>query len=367
MIVAAFALFAAVSCDKDNGYDATKDYEDMFKEEGKDEPTPPAPPVPEDESWFKMKGVVCSWSDVNDRSVIDYIKIARDSGLNCFSIYNAPRNTELWDRFAKECADSGIDLEFEEHMLSYLLPRNLFDEHPEYFRMNKGGVRINDVNGCPSSQAALEVMKTRAKDIARNYKSTNNRYYCWLDDGGDVCYCDKCKDLSASDQALIFENAILEGLKSVNPDAMLAHLAYYNTVDAPKNVEPAEGIFLEFAPIGRDRYHALTDTWAKGSDGRTHAEYIRALYDNLQLFPVETAQVLEYWLDDSLYSGWDPWNLKPVFWDHTLFFLDIQKYASFGIRNITCYTAYVGPAYVKKFEDIEFLYDYGRTLTKFKP
>ena len=50
----------------------------------------------------------------------------------------------------------------------------------------------------------------------------------------------------------------------------------------------------------------------------THGEYIDALEANLKVFPKETAQVLEYWMDVSLFSDWKkpavqlPWN-KNVF------------------------------------------------------
>jgi len=352
-----------VACSPEEDPNSRSGWEDMFK---KDTLPSVEDTIPEGESWFKMKGVVCSWDDVSNPDVIDYVEIAKKTGINCFSIWGGDRTSTKWKNFEAQCKENGIDLEFEEHMLSYLLPRDLYGEHPEYYRMNSGGVRTNDVNGCPSCEAALEIIKKRAETIAVNYKSTNNRYYCWLDDGGDVCYCNKCKNLSPSDQALMFENAIIEGLRRKNPDATLAHLAYYNTVEAPKNVTPVEGIFLEFAPIDRDHYRKMSETWAVGKDGRSHGTYLKALAENLKVFPKETAMVLEYWLDDSLWSGWDRQNIQKVYWDKDLFLDDINTYAAYGIRNITCYTAWIGPVYVRRFGYPTCLEEYGYGLTNYE-
>ena len=181
---------------------------------------------------------------------------------------------------------------------------------------------MEDANGCPSSEGALEEVYKNALQLGRSYAPTNHRYYFWLDDGGDICYCPLCKDKSASDQALMFENKIIQALKELDPDAELAHLAYNNTTDAPKVVTPAEDIFLEFAPFHRTWLHPLSATWAEGNDGWTHAKYLKALQENLKVFPKETAQVLEYWMDDSLFSGWNSSNLKKVPWDEEIFLDD---------------------------------------------
>ncbi|MBO5419011.1 MAG: DUF4838 domain-containing protein [Bacteroidales bacterium] len=374
-------LFSLVSCTQpDMTTDATEGWEDMFKPEEPEEPEEPdTPGTPDDpvddtkdvyadeESFFKMRGLVMGWSDVNDPKVLDYIKIAKENGLNTFSIYGADRSHVVWKAFARDCADAGIFLEYEEHMMSFLLPRALFDTHPEYFRMNQQGVRVKDANGCPSSEGALAEVYKNAIDIGKRYNPTNNRYYFWLDDGGDVCYCDKCKELNDADQALIFENEVIKALKTINPDAMLAHLCYANTTDPPKKVKPHEDIFLEFAPFYRSWDYPLADTWVTGNQGMTHGKYLRSLEDHLKVFPAETAQVLEYWMDDSLFSGWNPNKLKPVPWKYESVFLkDLDTYAKYGIRHITCYCAYVGPSYVNLFGFPDFLVEYAQALRDYE-
>lgn len=84
-----------------------------------------------------MRGLVLGWSEVSNSSVINYIAIAKKNGLNTFSIYNAPRGTLAWTTFERDCANAGIDIEFEEHMMSFLLPRDKFSVYPDWFRMDK--------------------------------------------------------------------------------------------------------------------------------------------------------------------------------------------------------------------------------------
>jgi len=137
-------------------------------------------------------------------------------------------------------------------------------------------------------------------------------------------------------------------------------------LDPPKSVTPHKDIFLEFAPFYRNWSYPLSEEWHEGRvSGMTHGKYLRALKENLKVFPAETAQVLEYWMDDSLFSNWDPNNLVEVPWDNEVFLSDIKTYASYGIRNITCYCAYVGPGYVKKFGFPDFLAQYGQGLSNY--
>ena len=350
-------------CNKYDDKPALEGWENLGKEEPDD---PDNPDNPDDGPYFRMRGLVLGWSEVSNPSVIDYVKIARENGINTFSIYGAPRTTQIWTDFQKKCADAGIDLEYEEHMMSFLLPRDLFDTHPEYFRMDENGNRTKDANGCPSSEGALEQVRKNAREIGLNYEPTNDKYYFWLDDGGDICHSPKCKGLNASDQALIFENEVIKSLKTINPKAKLAHLCYFNTLYAPEVTEPHPDIFLEFAPFYRTWAEPLANTWAKGNNGLSHADYLRALKENLEVFPAETAQVLEYWMDDSLFSGWDPNNLVEVPWKSEVFLSDIATYASYGIRDITCYAAYVGPSYVLKFGYPNFLAEYGQGLLNYE-
>lgn len=371
LMMAGCLMFTFCSCaetitDPDDGKDDQETTDPLPEEPGEGEEPGEEPGDGEDDRWFRQRGLVASWSDVSDADVIDYIEIAKANGINTFSIFGANRGLQDWKDFAAECEAAGIDLEYEEHMMSSVLPRALFYSNPEYFRMNEKGERVNDANGCPSSEEALEIVKNNAKNIARSYAPTNNKYYFWLDDGGGICHCDECEGLNYADQALIYENAIIEAIKEINPDAQLAHLCYAASIDPPKTVKPHEDIFLEFAPFYRSMSDPLSHEWVTGRYGMTHSRYLRALKENLEVFPAETAQVLEYWMDDSLFSDWDPSDLVEVPWDNGIFQDDLDTYASYGIRNIMCYSVYVGPDYVRKFGFPKFLEEYGQGLLNYE-
>ena len=53
-----------------------------------------------------------------------------------------------------ELIDAGIEVGYEFHAASYLLPRELFSEHPEYFRMDESGERTPESNFCFSNPEA---------------------------------------------------------------------------------------------------------------------------------------------------------------------------------------------------------------------
>ncbi len=318
------------------------------------------------EPFFKMRGVILSWDDVKTPESIDWISLIKQNGLNTVSVFGCDPLSEEFLAFRNRCGEEGIDIEFEDHAMSSLLPRELFATHPEYFRMDKDGVRQPDGNGCPSCAEGLEVLMSNVPEFVRKHQPTNHKYYTWLFDGGDVCHCEKCKGYNVADQGLIFENHIIKALRKIDPEAQLAHLAYHNSTEAPSCVKPEEGIFLEFAPFFRTWDQPLKNVEAVGRDGKTtHGEYLRMLEDNLKVFPAETAQVLDYWMDDSLYSGWKKPQVR-VPWNREVFLSDLQTYASYGIRNITAYAVYVDEYYVKTYGDISFVSDYGLGLLNFK-
>lgn len=318
------------------------------------------------EPFFQMRGVILSWDDIKNPDVIDWIDLMKKNGLNTISVCGHEYDDEEYYAFKQKCIDAGLDFEYEEHAMTWLLPRELFAEHPEYFRMDENGVRQPDGNGCPSCQEGLEVLMSNVPEFVRTHKPTNHKYYTWLFDGGDVCHCEKCKGYNVADQGLIFENHIIEALREIDPEAQLAHLAYHNSIEAPSVVKPEEGIFLEFAPFFRTWDQPLKNKDAVGRDGKTtHGEFLRMLEDNLKVFPVETAQVLDYWMDDSLYSGWKKPQVR-VPWRKDVFLSDLETYASYGIRNITAYAIYVDDYYVKTFEDISFVDDYGQGLLNYR-
>lgn len=258
-----------------------------------------------------------------------------------------------------ECEKQHVELEFETHALHLLLPRDLFDEHPEYFRMDENGVRRKDFNMCFSSAGAYGEIEKNIDSIVKWLKPTTNRYFFWTDDvSNGYCHCDSCIKYSESDQALIYENRLLKMLRKRNPPATLAHLAYNNTWKAPVKIKPAEGIFLEYAPIDRDVSKPLPD------------EHITNLKNNLLLFDINKAHVLEYWIDVSRFSGWKKDSLVKIPWNKQNCERDIELYYSLGIRSMTSFGVWINNDYLNNYgEDSTrlLLKEYGLILKKYQP
>jgi hypothetical protein len=237
--------------------------------------------------------------------------------------------------------DKGLKVEYEFHAMGYLLERGLFDGHPEYFRMNDQGKRISDLNLCVSSDEALGIVADKAEKLADQLYGCDEKYFFWLDDAsGGRCLCEKCRELSAADQQMIALNAIVKKLRKKRPGAMLSYLAYYDTLDLPKKVKPEEGIFLEYAPI---------DKWkAAPSDPEAHAAKVQRELDArrplIEFFGKEGSRVLEYWIDNSLFSGWKK-PPKPLRCDGDRALSDLKHYKALGYQDVSTFGCFLGQDY----------------------
>jgi hypothetical protein len=241
-----------------------------------------------------------------------------------------------------EAAEKGLRIEYEMHAARYFLPASEFENHPEWFRMNENGERTRDMNCCASSEEALEFIAKRAAEAASKLYRSTHRYFFWLDDAHDAfCHCPKCAEYSSSDQQMIIMNRILKELKKTDPEATLAYLAYYSTLTPPKKVRPDEGIFLEYAPIDRDHHTPLAK-----ADNAKNASQNRYIKELLQIFGTDTAKVLDYWLDNSLFSDWKK-PPKPFTADEKVIHADFDYYTDLGFRDISCFACYLGADYTE--------------------
>ena len=254
---------------------------------------------------------------------------------------------------------AGVMVEYELHAGEWLLPRELFGEHPEYFRMNQDGVRTNDVNFCPASREALDIVADRAEKLANILRQKSHRYYLWLDDvDNGSCYCEHCRNLSSADQYILILEAILRGLRRYDPEAMLAFLAYGTVLTVPSRVP--EGIFLEFAPMTRNHDKPITS-----SDEPRAVAYLELLDKLLKVFRVEEAEILEYWLDNALFSGYHYPPVKVPF-NAPVCEADTAYYTSLGISTVKTFASYIGGTYFDLHGEPP-IREYGEILRKYIP
>jgi hypothetical protein len=157
---------------------------------------------------------------------------------------------------------------------------------------------------------------------------------------------------------LLLENRLVSELRALDPTAQLAHLAYANTITPPTRVKPAPGIFLEFAPIHRRYDIAYTRQTAPEAK-----DPITLLTRGLQLFPADTAQVLEYWLDVSRFSKWNRPGVE-LPWSKNIFTADAAAYAKLGIRHVTTFAVWIDADYLRRFGEPRAVEEYGAALQK---
>lgn len=305
-------------------------------------------------------------SDITNWS---WVEKAKQAGLTTIGTHFSPDQvkeffaTKEGIAFQKKCKTAGIAIEHELHSMKNLLPRNLFKKDPTMFRMTKKGERKNDWNLCVHSKNAIEVVCENAVKYAKILKSDTGRYFYWIDDAKPMCFCSKCKGLSPSDQALLLNNAMVKSLRAYDSRATLAHLSYRNTFSAPTQIKPDPNVFLEFAPIERD-YKKPFGTSAK------EKIWLQHLDANLEVFGAKNAQVLEYWLDASLFyrmsshGGHKP-RLVRLPWDQKVFEGDLDIYGKRGIRHVTTFAIKVHQGYVDKFGEPPLM-AYGQGLKNWR-
>ena len=234
-------------------------------------------------------------------------------------------------------ADKGLEIEYELHAASYLLPRDLFETHPEYFRMDEEGNRTPKQNFCVSCDEAMDLVAKNAVKLAQSLYRSRPYYYFWMDDARTAtCHCEKCRKLSPADQYLLYVNRIARELKAVDPEAKVCYLGYYEFLHLPTTVKPEENVFLEFAPI---------DKYLKKEFEEIEQRMMMPL---VEFFGTDDAKVLEYWLDNSLFSKWKK-PPAPFSADPDTVRADVDAYREAGFENIATFGCFLG-------EDYEALY-----------
>ena len=258
--------------------------------------------------------------------------------------------TPEYKAFTDIIRKSGKKIEFEAHVHSWLLHKTMFTEHPDWFRENSEGKRINDLNMCVSNKEALTYIEDRAAELASILVPDTNNYCWWTDDvdGDCFCHCPGCRDLSPSDQYMIWCNTVLKGIRRVNASAYLSYIAYLATMHVPEKIKPLDGIFLEYAPIRRDSFIPIGN--ADCEKNRMETEGITELLDFLGR---KNSRVLDYWLDNSRFSQWKK-PFRKLQFDPEIMKRDVAYYRSLGFEIMTCFACWIGKDYQAEYNPPDY-------------
>ena len=304
----------------------------------------------------ERRGVVVYPGDLTSLGREEWAKRFKQGGINTLGLHAATSNdpidsleafirSEAGRDFLRLCEEKGVAVEYELHALETLLPRSLFAEHPEYFRMDEDGERVADYNLCFSSAEAVEAMRPQLERLLEWMRPSSHRYFLWPDDKqGRYCHCPACSGMTPSEQTLLFENRLLALLREYDPQATLAHLAYHETLPAPRKVRAGDGLFLEYAPILRDYADPLPP------------EQLEALKGNLLAFPPQTQHILEYWLDESMNARWKRDERPLLHFDPAQCARDVTLYRDLGAVSITNFATWLDGAYAAQHGSADALF-----------
>jgi hypothetical protein len=256
---------------------------------------------------------------------IDYAAKAR---LNRFCFHYGWPTLDWYmikrDTLLPELRKRGIIVEIGGHLLTTFLPRSLFAEHADWFRMSESGQRVADWNMNPFSQPALDYVSSRLADyFARTPEAT--MFHAWPDDiqGRGWSYDPARKQYNPSDQALLVANAVVTALRQKLPHAQVPFLGYHDTVEPPRMVKPAPGILYFWAPRERCYAHGLADP-ACG----INAVYRKEFENALPVFSAANTEVFEYYVDHVLFQN----TANPPLGD--VIAADTRYYAKLGVPRL---------------------------------
>ena len=279
--------------------------------------------------------------DLHLRHDREFIPWMARRGVNAFSYIRHAHDTRLKiDEVAPLLREHGISVEYGGHVLQQLLPRDRFEQHPEYFPAGDDGVRAARGNLCVSNSDAVALVKEGALAYVHDHPE-NALLHIW---GADVwrgawCQCGQCRELPPQIQYMDIVNAIA-GALAADPNAPpIAYLAYHDTIEPHPGLKPLDNVWFEWAPRERCYSHAIDDPACE-----INPRYFESLKRYLDIFNGR-GHVFEYYADAILFCGLG-------FATPAIVASDLRAYRRLGITSISNLTfgAYSVMAYPANLE-----------------
>ncbi len=179
----------------------------------------------------------------------------------------------------------------------YLSPGDYAKEHPEYFSMNRDGVRDWRRNAggqlCLSNPEVFKiVLRHLEKSIARDRAADPDGYprvydFSQEDNTNYICCCPECAKIirkyGDSDAGLLlwFVNRLARAIREKYPDVLIRTYAYVSTGKIPSGIRAEDNVIIQYCdlyakcnnlhslthPVNRERME-LMKAWSK------HAEHL---------------------------------------------------------------------------------------------
>lgn len=148
------------------------------------------------------------------------------------------------------------------HSLQWIITRDMFTEHPEYFGCDDKGNRSMNRQPCLSNEDVFNLTVKFAKNFFSQY---NTIFSVSQNDGMSFCQCDKCKAFNKahgntdSASMIDFVNRVAAAVREDYPDARFETLAYQDSLTPPKNLSIADGVVIRMCPINGCVLHDFGD------------------------------------------------------------------------------------------------------------
>ena len=314
---------------------------------------------------MKNAGIILCFKDIDEKwfNILEKLNI-KNVGIHTLYQCGGVSGLLEWleedktKKLLKDAESRGFNFTFPIHAVDYLLPRSLFNEHPEYFRVNKDGIRTNDWNLCVSNKEALKYVEDSSYELAKKLNQKSSYYEIWSDDSlNSYCHCDKCKKYTPADQNLIISTSILKGLKRLNKNAKNSYLAYQDSLDVP-NQNVNEDLFLEFAPI--DRNHSIPMSSSEDKNNINNREVLNKLCNVFK----NNVYILEYYLDVSYFCRWNRANAKALELDEHVLEEDFKFYDKHNVSNLYTFAGFIDNEWIEKY-GIQDLIKYSNLIHKY--
>lgn len=255
-----------------------------------------------------------------------YLKLSDWMGKNRINLSqnrNYPKGQTVMDeRGIRHCTGG--------HIIPQLLPRELFDKNPDYFRMDQTGKRVKNGNLCPSNPATLKIIAENAVKYTKENSWAVNIEVVGEDIwDGSWCYCPECKTMTVQDQYITACNAIAHAIRESGSSIQIDAMAYHDTLEPDLTVKPDPDLRLMWAPRERSFGHPLNDP---RSD--LNQWYASCFEQWANIFGPKNIDLFEYWTDNILFRTF------PISCPH-LVAQDIQYYNDIGVDN-HCVVCHLG-------------------------
>ncbi|GAB1484235.1 hypothetical protein MASR2M78_30530 [Treponema sp.] len=155
-------------------------------------------------------------------------------------------------RLIEAAKNFSLSLEDGSCHLSQLLPRRLFWQNKELFRMYQGR-RRPDFNFCATNPETISLLKKQARAYFKE-RSWARVFHIWPDEheGGAWCSCPSCRAFSPEEQELIAANTLADALVEIGSNAQISYSMGENDM---LGIKPRPSLLL----ISREAWNAQTE------------------------------------------------------------------------------------------------------------